>query len=312
MEWINKLNNVYLIDGRMWGFEHYMSIYLVKGDKLALIDTGEPNQLERVRAQIKAHGFSVKDIEYIFLTHCEHPDHNGNAGALLKEATRAKVYINPIGEKYLTDPATLNYKSRLSAKLLANRFPGGGVNMEPVSPSRIHYLHDGDVYDLGNGERLRIIFAPGHQPSGLVIYEEKNKGLFINDLVGNYFPEIKSHYALNPLGSDHIQAIASLKKMLSLDIKYLYLGHYGIYQDDPKAFINKSINKLQQLLDIGRKYVKEGKPELIAETAYKLYIPDLEKLKETRLDVYEYATTEHVPFQLQLFTKYCQEKFKDI
>ena len=86
--------------------------------------------------------------------------------------------------------------------------------MEPVPLSRIKQVNDGDVFDLGNGEKLKIIFAPGHHPGGIVIYEEKNNGLFVNDLVGNYLADADSHYPLNPPGSDHLLAIESLKKLV--------------------------------------------------------------------------------------------------
>ena len=93
----STVNNVHMLDTNMFGFPLFQSSYLVSGSQLALIDTGAPPSLEVLRAGIKAHGFSVKDITHIFITHCEHPDHSGNVGALLRENTKAKVYINPIG-----------------------------------------------------------------------------------------------------------------------------------------------------------------------------------------------------------------------
>ena len=104
---------------------------------------------------------------------------------LLRENPKAKVYINPIGAEHLIDPSGASAKRQgiyISKEMLA-RF----TEMEPVPPSRIEYFKDGDVFDLGGGEKLRIIFTPGHQPGGVVILEEKNRGLFINDLVWNVF-----------------------------------------------------------------------------------------------------------------------------
>ena len=86
------------------------------------------------------------------------------------------------------------------------------VRMEPVSSSRIQHVHDGDVFSLGDDTRLKIILAPGHQPSGIVIYAENNKGLFINDLVGNYLADADFHYSLNPFGSDNLQIVETLKE----------------------------------------------------------------------------------------------------
>ena len=37
-----QADNVYVIDTKMFGFDNYMSAYLVQGKELALIDTGLP------------------------------------------------------------------------------------------------------------------------------------------------------------------------------------------------------------------------------------------------------------------------------
>lgn len=303
MSLLERLDNIYVIDTKMWGFDRYNSAYLVEGKEIALIDTGDPKQIEAVRAGMKAHGFSISDISYIFVTHCEHMDHAGNVAPLLQESPRAKVYINPVGLVYLTDPASTKWEERMSPKLL----PTLG-KMEPVPPSRIRHLKDGDVFDLGNGEKLRIIFAPGHQPSGIVIFEEKNMGLFINDLVGVCLPDADVHYPINPFGSDHKQAVESLRELMELPVANLYLGHYGI-SDRPKHVMARALNNMQQLLDIGTKYMGEGKPESIADKVYEMIKPELEKLRLARGEtLYNYAAHVHVPFQAKLFTKYCQER----
>jgi glyoxylase-like metal-dependent hydrolase (beta-lactamase superfamily II) len=233
MKFAERAGNVYLIDAKMFGFEHYCSAYIVEGKEIALVDAGLANQYEALCDGIKKHGFSISDISSIFVTH-GHSDHCGNVAPLLRENPRIKVYIHPAGEKRLTDPAgeTAKLKGLLLPKMIA-RFG----EMEPVPSSRITYLHDGDVFDLGNGEKLRIIFAPGHQPSGVVILEEKNMGLFINDLVGNYFEDADVSIILTPYDSDVKQAMESLKKLMDMPVTRLFLGHFGI-SDNPKKVIS--------------------------------------------------------------------------
>ncbi|MFC1901469.1 MBL fold metallo-hydrolase [Chloroflexota bacterium] len=301
-----RLDNIYVIDTKMFGLDKYNAAYLVEGKELALIDTGMPEEIEALHNGIKAHGFHVSDISHIFVTHCEHPDHSGNAGALLQENTKAKVYINPIGAEYLTDPATTG--ARFKADVTSGKI-ATFEKMVPVPPSRIQYLNDGDVFDLGNGEKLKAIFAPGHQPSGIVILEEKNKGLFINDLVGNYFPEADSQYPLNSEMSDNIRAIESLKKLIDLPVDYLYLGHYGIC-DRPREVMARAIKNMEQCLELGARCVSEGKPENIGAELYKLVMPELEKLRPVRGEtLYSYAVEHHMPRHVKFFTAFCQEKF---
>ncbi|MBU2498394.1 MAG: MBL fold metallo-hydrolase [Proteobacteria bacterium] len=305
MDFAERLNNIYLIDTKMFGFERYNAAYLVEGEEIALVDTGGCDRLEAVRQGIKAHGFSPSDISYIFITH-SHSDHCGNVAPLLRESPDAKVYIHPRGSENLTDPSIAQaIRKKVYSPEMFARF----ADMEPVPPSRIQYLNDGDIFDLGNGEILRIIFAPGHQPDGIVILEEKNRGLFINDLVGNYLPDADAHYALNPPKSDSKQAIESLEKLLHVPVAYLYLGHYGIC-DRPKQVIARAINFMQQLLEIGIKYMGEGKPESIADKVLEIIMPELEKLRPARGEaLYQYASREHVSSQVKIFAEYCLEKF---
>ena len=65
---IVKLDNIYVIDTKMFGFDHYCAAYLVEGKEIALIYTGLPSQHKTLRAGIKRYGFSIGDIDYIFVT----------------------------------------------------------------------------------------------------------------------------------------------------------------------------------------------------------------------------------------------------
>jgi glyoxylase-like metal-dependent hydrolase (beta-lactamase superfamily II) len=304
MEFFERLNNIYAIDTKMFGFEKYMSAYIVVGKETVLVDTGFPAQLETVRARIKALGFSIGDLSRIFITH-SHPDHSGNVGSLLKENRKAKVYVHPKGIAQLIDPS-LELVSR--KKALPPEMHSRIGEMEPVSPDRIQPLKDGEVFDLGNGESLKVIFTPGHQPDGVSFYEEKNKGLFINDLVGNLLPDAEAHYALNPPDSDPRESIKSLKILLNLPVKYLYLGHYGII-GNPKQVITRSIEKIQYLLDLGTRYMKEGKSEEIAPAVYDVIMKELKKLRAVRgEELYRYASGAHISTQAELYARFCREK----
>ena len=300
MKYTERADNVYVIDTKMFGFEQYNSAYIVAGKEIALVDTGLPNQLEAVRAGIKAHGFSVSDISRIFITH-EHSDHCGNVAPLLRESPRAKVYIHPVGAERLTDPSTAN--ARLKALLLPQMLARFG-EMEPVPASRIAYFNDGDVFDLGDGEKLRIIFAPGHQPGGVVILEEKNMGLFIDDLVGNYFTDADVSLILNPYGSDVKLSMASLRKLRDMPVTRLFLGHFGI-SDRPKEVIQRALGGMQQLLDIGAQCVAEGRPEDIEPRVTASKMPEAEKLRAIRGEtLYQYTVEELIPHQSTAFAKY--------
>ena len=277
-EYIERSDNVFLIDTHMFGFKHFQSCYIVAGKEVALIDTGVPPSLEIVREAIRKHGFSIKDISHIFVTHCEHPDHSGNVGALLQENKKAKVYIHPLGAEYLIDPSIDEAKRKANLPPhMAARFG----RMVPVSPSRIQYLRDGESIDLGEGEKLKAIFAPGHQPGGVVLLDEKYGNLFINDLPGAYFADAEAAWIFTPFRSDMRAAMASLKKVSGLSLNQLFLGHFGIC-NRPKELIEGALGRMQELLDIGAACIREGKPQEIETRSRAVRLLEVEKLRKTR------------------------------
>jgi len=295
-----QIGNVYVIDTNMFGFPHYQSCYLVEGKEVVLIDTGLPSQLDVVRSGIKKHGFSLSDISRIFLTHCEHPDHAGNVGAFVKENPRLKVFINPVGLEYLTNPEIeAEKRKKVMLPQMAARFG----NQLPVPTKNIEMLKDGDIFDIGNGETLKIMFTPAHQPSGYIIFEEKNNGLFINDLVGNYFSDCDFNLILTPPRSDVIRCKQDLQKIAKLPIDRLYLGHFGI-SDEPVKVIKSALAGIQRQLDIGAWCVKDGKPEEIECRVLGSKYPEVEKLKNRSEILFEYTKTELITHHAHYFAEY--------
>ena len=72
------------------------NIYLLEGEDLILIDTGMPNDGDKVLKTLKELGYQNEDLKYILITHA-HLDHVGSL-AFLKKETGAKI-IADIKEK---------------------------------------------------------------------------------------------------------------------------------------------------------------------------------------------------------------------
>ena len=300
-----RIENVYVIDTNMFGFPHYQSCYLVEGKEVALIDTGLPSQVDKVRAGIQKHGFSLKDISRIFLTHCEHPDHAGNVGRFVQENPDIQVYIHPEGLEYLTEPSI---ESENRKKVMLSQMAARFGEQIPVPTSHICFLKNGQTFNLGNNVRLKIMFTSGHQPSGLIIFDEKNNGIFINDLVGNYFVDADFSLLLTPPRSDIIETKKLLQDLMKLQISHFYLGHYGITQNT-KEVMERVLEGIKRIMDIAEKCVKEGKPEEIEQRVLDSKMPELKKLILPRGQIlYEYTRTELVTHHSAYFAKYYMEK----
>jgi glyoxylase-like metal-dependent hydrolase (beta-lactamase superfamily II) len=306
MQFLNRKNNVYVIDTNMFGFQNYCACYIVAGKKVALVDTGLPNQFAAFQKGLQRHGFSISDISYIFITH-GHTDHCGNVAPILKANPAIKVLVHADSARRITDPvADTNRMKGLLLPQMLSRFG----EIEPVTASSLTFFRDGEVFDLGDGEKLKVIFAPGHQPGGVVIFEEKNQGLFINDLVGAYLSDAEASLILTPYDSDVVQSMESLRKIQAMQVKTLFLGHFGI-QDNPLKVISRTLDSMQRLMDIGAQCVAEGRPEKIEPMITESKLPEARKLLNTRGQVfYDYLVHELIPHQSTYFSQYYLRRLK--
>lgn len=301
-----QLNNVYVIDTMMFGYAHYMSAYLIKGKELALVDTGMPEHLDDVLRGIEAAGFRVEDIRYIFLTHCEHPDHSGNAASILELAPNAKVYINPVGEKNLLDPG-IEHRERMKTlpEKMWNRF----VLPKPTPREKIVLLEDGQEFDLGDGTKLKVKFTSAHQPSGLIIFDIRNNGLFASDLTGNYFADCGYHIPLHPPKSQFFIEYELLEELIKNPPAHMYLGHFGIIKDGP-GHIRMCLERMRWMIEQGEKCISEGNADKIAEVIKRRNLQAAEDLlKRGDQKLYDYARIEHIPPQAQTFADIFLSKY---
>lgn len=295
-----SFDNVYLIDVKMFGFTNYCSAYLVVGEKVALIDTGPASSAEVVRAGILKHGFALKDITHLLISHI-HLDHCGSAGILLKEMPGATIYVHPRVAKHIIDPSVMmgNMKREGGGKMAA-RFG----ELLPVEASRVRSLSDGEVIDLGNGEGLKIIFTPGHATSSICIVEEKNSGIFVGDAPGAYLAKENVSFIPSPFGSDLKQAMQSLKKLMDIQAKSLYFGHFG-FCDTPKETLKIALKKMERYWEIATKTMEENKtPEEIVKRIVDENSSAVEQFRQRGDGLYEYFIEELIPMWAQGFANY--------
>lgn len=278
-EYLDHVGNVYLIDTNFFGFPRFNAAYLIKGEKTVLIDTGDSNTVEDTRRGLARAGVSVQDIDYIFVTHCEHPDHSGNVGIFARENPRIKVFINPAGEQYLTHPEIeAAERMRICPPGMGDRFG----TMIPVDPGQLYLLKDGEEIDIGGGDSLKVTFTPGHQPSGIVIHKKKENMLFINDLAGQYFDEFGVTLILSPDKSDAHDALASLKKIEHEQYDWLALGHYG-FSSNARRIIQCGMARIEQMLSLARELDEAGRlPELREQMMKYIIAPEIEKIRRLR------------------------------
>lgn len=98
-----------------------------------------------------------------------------------------------------------------------------------------HVLNDGDVLELAAGVTLRVLHTPGHASNHLCYLLEEEKLLFTGDHLMQ-----GSTVVINPPDGDMAAYLASLHRLLELDIEWLAPGH-GFLMDQAHAAIRKTV-----------------------------------------------------------------------
>ncbi|GHU05003.1 MBL fold hydrolase [Spirochaetia bacterium] len=212
-----------------------LNTYLVKGEKIALIDlirdwTGAPGQVE---ASLKGLGLGFSDIDYLVLNHLE-PDHTG----WLKEF-RAK---NPRVEILATAKGINLVKSFYKIE------------------EGLRAVKDGETLDLGGGTELQFFEAPNlHWPETMVTWEPKSGTLFACDAFGSFgalgddrvfddefspaehgfFEKETLRYYANIVSSFSLFVEKALQKLSPLDIRCIAPSHGIVWRKNPKTIIDR-------------------------------------------------------------------------
>ena len=174
------------------------------------IDPGDES--ERIVETAERHGLKIQAIA---LTHA-HLDHVGAVAALKKLVPTAQIHLHK-GDEFMyqalpEQPGWIGIPRAQWAAL--------GFTFETPPPVD-RYWTDGERYSVGELE-FEVLHCPGHTPGHVVLYEPKEKAVFVGDVL---FAGSIGRTDL-PGGSTE-QLLSSIKnKLLTLDddVK-VYSGH---------------------------------------------------------------------------------------
>jgi len=222
-----------LIDTGYQGTPDAIAVYLLLGERPALIETGPASVAEAVLAGVRAAGVDPQDLRAAAVTHI-HLDHAGGAGTLADRLPRLQVYVHPVGAPHLADPARLLASAgRLYGDALQSLF-GRTI---PVPPDRLHILEDNDAVLLG-GRRLRALHTPGHASHHHVYFDDASGDLFTGDVAGVVKP--RSRYVAPPTPPPDLDFTAwrkTIQRLRDLRPERLLLTHFGPHTDSDDLLV---------------------------------------------------------------------------
>jgi len=245
-------------------------LYLLKGDRIALLDTGAADSPATVlRPALAQLGLSFREVALILNTHA-HLDHAGG-NKELRNNSPAQIYLHaadlPMAEsveaqvEFHTAPLrTLGFPPEAVAERAAHVRNNAG---EPAGANVL--VSERDAIDLGAGVRLRVLHCPGHTPGHVAYFWEAEGILFTGDAVQGQGARPGSY----PYYFDAPDYRRSLTKLRALGPITLCLGHafHGgtpintpLRQgEDAVAFLDVSIH-VADTLDRVVKETLQGRP----------------------------------------------------
>ena len=217
---------------------HYdCDIYLVDcGEKLAMIDAGAGIAVEQVEKLIHFHGFSMRDIEFILLTHT-HGDHAGGAKKL-QSLTGAELLAHPDSAGYLKS----GDQKKMSVDIAVERglYPPGFT----VEPCEARPFKDGETIQVGQVS-FTAIDTPGHCSghNSYLAATPKKRYLFSGDSVF-----LGGKISLQNLWDCSLEAYAGTARRLNeQEFDALMPSHFGIDLSEGKIHTRRAEEIFNQL-----------------------------------------------------------------
>jgi glyoxylase-like metal-dependent hydrolase (beta-lactamase superfamily II) len=243
--------------GTDWGDGGHTKLYLIEGEKLAIIDTGvDFSPRQDIAPYLAMYGYTLDDIDIILNTHGHHDHAGGNPGVPKAEVWmhEADVFMvqdsGAAFDEYNAPLLTLMGKSNDQVKAEKQKNVTGTVKQKVA-----RVLKDGDVLDLGKGMVLKVVSLPGHSRGSIGYFLEKEGMLFIGDSAMGQ----GSRPGILPVLTYPLTYAATLQKLASMSLNMLTTGHY------------------YQVLRINSNSVKKGKQ-------IKLYIEDCQEINNRIMD----------------------------
>lgn len=265
--------NVYLVDVNMHGKLGSTSVFLVKGEKAAVLDTGSNSTVKNLVDGVLSLGIKRDEIAYIMPSHC-HFDHAGGAAYLEDEFPRARVLVSEKDSKRLTVPAIIE-------KLIEGgrqSFGISGIEMKPITNFDI--VKDGDSVGLGNGVDIQILETVGHSNDHLSFYEPKNRFMFVGDAAGIHMPQTKTITPTAfPPEFDLETFVATINKIESYQPEIIGFAHFGAKSArDGNLSLKDTIKTAYKWNnEIKKVYKEKPDPEYVTEFIVKAYGKQLDE-----------------------------------
>ena len=170
--------------------QDFISIYLIKDKKNAVIETGPACSTDNLVEGIKQAGLTLSEIDYIIPTHI-HLDHFGGGGKLMEICENAFAVLHPKAVKHVSEIDKWWEGSRDFLGEVAELYG------KPVSIPKSRVISAEEDFEINLGSKsLRALHTPGHAPHHItwIMGDEA----FVGDSLGLWYPELDKSCPVTP------------------------------------------------------------------------------------------------------------------
>jgi glyoxylase-like metal-dependent hydrolase (beta-lactamase superfamily II) len=250
--------DTFMIDCLFAGLPGQCGVFLLRGDRNVLIDTGPSVCIDNVLRGLAQLGVDAGAIDLVLLTHF-HLDHAGATSFLLERSPGALVYVDPRSTRYMAEPERLVRSAQKSLGDVAAYYG----SMDPVDPKRMVPLQDGQKIDLGGGRVLSALYTPGHS-GGHFVFHDNDGTVFCGDSLGHFIARAGYVYPATPAPEfDMDLSLESARRLSQLDAELFLFPHFGSSRQ-PAEVIEKFERQLKQFVQTASE-MPDATPERLAD-----------------------------------------------
>ena len=241
-----------------------ITMYLLAGDGLILIDSGLPATPEEVYwPAVETIGRRPEEVRLLLITHAD-ADHIGGNRAVRRLFPNALLACHARDRRWASDPATI----------LAERYDGFapfglrydqetfdllGSWMGPPEPMDL-LLQGGERLRLAGDEWLTILHVPGHTPGHLCLHNPIHHYAIIGDAVfGRSQLDTSGGKAAAPPYTDVDAYQTTIQTLAALDLDLLLTCHYPVMRGpEVAAFLDASRAWSDLAEEVTRRLLREA------------------------------------------------------
>ena len=258
-----------------------VNAYLLKGDEVVLIDSGEDTDesYNALEASLKEHKIAITDIDRIIITHA-HVDHMGMAQRIGSEAG-ARICVSELVKDWALKPDEMwSHREKLMLPTLLSCFDPnlsslikqGYIDMmgnvkkvwRPISEDLLDiYQSDGEL-DI-NDTRWQCVYMPGHSSTQSTFFNPLNGDFISADMLLKITPTPviePSRDDITKRNRGILEMMNSYERLLRFDIKKVYPGHYEIFENAHDV-INRQVRRIDERTKQCYDLIKSGQSSFI-------------------------------------------------